>query len=182
MNSWIPSMGVAALLAVGLAAGALAQDVVEARQDSMSAIGDAMKPLRPMFSGEATYDPATVRASADIVAEHAGAPLIALFPEGSRNPDSAALPAIWENWAEFEALANKLGVVAKGLALAADNTEAAAPSGGASMGALMGAAPAPAPDAALTAEALGEKPAAEVFKMVGDTCGSCHSQFREKRS
>lgn len=34
--------------------------------------------------------------------------MLDLFPEGSNEPPSAALPAIWEKWSEFEAAANRL--------------------------------------------------------------------------
>ncbi|MCF3936190.1 cytochrome c [Acuticoccus sp. M5D2P5] len=180
MKTWLASLACAALCATGLASVAVAQDPVEARHEAMEEIGDANRPMRRMFSGEAAYDEATVRDSANLIASLAGDDLIALFPEGSGSPESDALPAIWENWAEFEELAMRLQTVAEGLALAAGNTEAAA-ANETSMGALMGG-PAPAAETEITVQALAEMPASDVFEMLGDTCGACHSKFRAKRN
>lgn len=169
-------------LVVMLGGAALAQDaaaVYEARHDLMEENGKALRAIRDMIRGDAPYDAATVRAHAETIAANAGSTMTALFPEGSLTPDSEALPAIWEDWPAFAALAERLGVTASGLALAADNTgEAGAEQATASAAALMGAAPAPEAQTPQTAEDIGRLPAQEAFAMVADVCGACHADFR----
>jgi cytochrome c556 len=166
----------AAMLAASVTATAHegATGIVKERMDLMSAIGDSTKAMRDMFSGEKPYDADAVRQNARAIAERSGERITELFPEGSTDHTSDALPAIWQDWDEFAALADDLAVTAEGLALAAGNTGAAADTGG-DMGALMGGGTTAQPQ---TAEEIGALPASEAFSMMGDVCSACHTKFR----
>ena len=106
MNQWI-----AAVLVVAVSAGvAFADsDAIKARKDLMKANGDASKPLVPMLKGAAPFDLATVQTALKTYA-NAAEKMPALFPDDSKTGgDTHALPAIWENKADFEARFKKLG-------------------------------------------------------------------------
>ena len=108
------------LLASGVAfSHSGATGVVKHRMDAMSDIAKSMKAIGAMIKGETGFDAATVKASADSIAEHA-ARMPELFPEGSTKKPSEALPAIWEDWARFTTIAQDMGTKGKALAAAAD--------------------------------------------------------------
>ena len=102
------------LLAITTVAGAAAfahsgaTGVVKERMDGMLALGGVVKELNPMMRGQTPFDADRVRAGADVMIAHAGEQMTRLFPEGSDGMPSVALPAIWENWEEFTALAEQL--------------------------------------------------------------------------
>ena len=98
-----------------------ATGIVKERMDAMTAISKANKALGAMFKGEVDYDPEAVQAAALEVKGHAGEAMTELFPEGSDGMPSEALPAIWEDWASFEALAGELATYSQALADAAGN-------------------------------------------------------------
>lgn len=81
-----------------------AEGAVKARMDSMSAIGDANRPLTRMSRGQMDFDLETVRNSASIMAENSMVEVLEYFPEGSAGGVSEALPEIWENWEEFSGI------------------------------------------------------------------------------
>lgn len=88
--------------------GAASADPVEDRQALMKRNGDTMKILGPMAKGEAPFDAAAAAEAFQeqhAVAEELVANLEALFPEGSTEGDTEAAPAIWEDWAGFQATA-----------------------------------------------------------------------------
>ncbi|MGC9330061.1 MAG: cytochrome c [Candidatus Hinthialibacter sp.] len=103
---------VAGLCAAGLAAGAWAHSgamgVVKERMDAMKAMGDAVKRIKPMMTGETAYDAVAVQAAARMIAQEAGTAIVAKFPKGSGGGVSEALPAVWSERARFEALARDL--------------------------------------------------------------------------
>lgn len=78
-----------------------AMGIVKERMDYMKALGDNTKPLGAMFKGEVAYDQATAREHAAHLAE-AAPQMLALFPEGSNDDPSEALPVIWEQWEDFQ--------------------------------------------------------------------------------
>ncbi len=93
---------VAGFLALG-ATGVVAQsDVIKARQDAMKAIGAANKPAAGMLKGVVPFDLATAQNSLKVFSEQAEKSL-ALYPAGSTQGDTAALPAIWAKKADFDA-------------------------------------------------------------------------------
>lgn len=106
--------------AVVLAHGG-ATGVVKERMDLMEGIGERMKSLSKVFKGEVPYDAATVEEAAAHIRDHGGEKVTALFPEGSLDAPTEALPAIWEDWDRFEELSHQLTAYADALVEAADN-------------------------------------------------------------
>ena len=97
--------GLAVIL--GLGAAFAAEDPIAARQELMKGNAAGLKKVVPMIKGAAPFDLATVDAALKQFIETADkAP--ALFPEGSDKGKTHALPAIWQNKADFEARFAKL--------------------------------------------------------------------------
>jgi len=93
---------VAIMLAWGIG-GVLAADVIAERRALMHDDGIAAKKLLDMANGKAPFDLAIAQASLKTLANGAEkSPL--LFPDDSKTGGgTAALPAIWENKADFDA-------------------------------------------------------------------------------
>ncbi len=110
------------LVVVPLAAHAhgKATGIVRERMDLMTAIGDAVKTVAGMVRGTTEFDGERAAAAAREIANHANG-MTALFPADNANQHSEALPAIWDNWTEFEKIANELNVTADKLAISAMN-------------------------------------------------------------
>lgn len=108
----------AALLAASLLALptlALAQnaEVIKERKANFKAMGDAAKPTGAMLKGEADFDIAAVKNAIKVFQEKA-ALQGKLFPDDSKEGEKTeALPAIWENKADFEERFVKLAEAAK---------------------------------------------------------------------
>lgn len=202
----------AALAIAGPAGLALAHGgatgIVKERMDLMDSIGKAMKSVTEMFQGTTDYDADEVRDAASLIANHGGEAMTRLFPEGSIQAPSEALPAIWQDWERFSALAKDLSVYAKALAEAADN-----PRGGEMHGdgpkSPMGMEPGDSPMARSNPmmgggrspmmgggqspmmgggqspmndpEALANMPPDAAFARVTQTCSACHTDFRKKQ-
>jgi cytochrome c556 len=113
------SFGLAAFAAATAIAGfAMAQDdVIKAREALMKDNGAQATIAGQMLKGETPFDAAAAKAAMEKLAANAAA-TPALFPQGSEGGD--ALPAIWENWADFEAKAMALKTAAEAAAAAAD--------------------------------------------------------------
>lgn len=92
-----------------------ATGIVKERMDMMSAIGDEMKLIGNMLRGKASYDAAAVQSAALAISDHA-AEITAVFPPGSLQHPTEALPAIWDNWDEFVELSEKMKMDANALA------------------------------------------------------------------
>ena len=92
-----------------------AEGVVKERMDMMGEIARAMKTIGKMVKGEIAYDAKVAKASALEIFGHMSH-MTEMFPEGSTEKPSEALPAIWEDWDEFVAISDKLKVDAKQLA------------------------------------------------------------------
>lgn len=102
-----------------------ADGIVKERMDMMGEIARGMKTIGAMMKGEAAYDAEMAKASALEIYGHMSH-IAEMFPEGSTEKPSEALPAIWENWDEFVALADKLKADAKTLAEVAGTASSAA--------------------------------------------------------
>jgi cytochrome c556 len=113
-----PLMLRAALLAASLLvipAIAVAQnvDIIKERKKNFEAMGDAAKPTGQMLKGEAEFDIAAVKNAIKVFQEKA-ALQPKLFPDDSKEgAKTEALPAIWENKADFEERFTKLAEAAK---------------------------------------------------------------------
>jgi cytochrome c556 len=105
-------LGLAAL-AVG-ATVVLAQNTaaITARKDAMKALGGAFKDPAAMHKGEAKFDLAKVQASLKSLEATAGKGKT-LFPDDSKDGDTAALPAAFTNKADLFAKFDKLAADAK---------------------------------------------------------------------
>lgn len=165
-----------------------ATGVVKERMEAMSALKEAMKVLTPMMQGKTSYDADLVVRQAKIIGKHSGSELTELFPKGSLEKPSEARPEIWENWSDFQNLANQMSTYSEGLALAAGNglqMAGSTQSGGMMQGGMMGGQSGmmmqggmgQSPDL----EALSQMPADGVFTMVSQACSSCHTRYRVEK-
>jgi cytochrome c556 len=110
-------------IAIGITAVAAQSDPIAARRELMKGIGGQTKTGAAMAKGEAPYDQAKAQAIFASYAE-AAAKAPTLFPENSKTGgDTAALPAIWQNKADFEARFQKFGADAKAAASAVKDAD-----------------------------------------------------------
>lgn len=115
-------------LAAGLALASVAtvsvaqNDPIKEREELMEGIGDAAKVVGPMLQGKAPFDAAKAGEAFTLISKNA-AEFPNHFPEGSDKGKTEALPAIWENKADFEARAKKLSEDAAAAAAAAATGE-----------------------------------------------------------
>ena len=100
-------------IAVGITAVAAQSDPIAARRQHMKDLGAQTKTGAGMAKGEIPYDQTKAEG---IFASYvkAGTEIPSLFPETSKTGgDTAALPAIWANQADFKARADKFVADAK---------------------------------------------------------------------
>ena len=162
-----------------------ATGIVKDRMDAMAEMGKAVKAVTPMMRGEAAYDADVLRQAAATFSRHAGEAMTQLCPEGTGGAPSEAKETVWTQWEEFSELAERLGVIAEGLAGAADNGLMSS-NGGAGMmgnGAMMGNSAmmgggAMMDGGMMTAEQIASMPADGAFTMVTQVCSACHTKFR----
>ena len=110
----------AALLLIG--GTALAQDSIKARKDGFDASKKAMAEIKSLLEGDKV-------AAVGPVAQRMGAfatQVPALFPAGSEKGETKAKPAIWGNFADFEAKSKDFAAAAKALEAAAATGDKAA--------------------------------------------------------
>jgi cytochrome c556 len=110
-------------IAIGITAVAAQSDPIAARKELMKGIGGQTKTGAGMAKGEVPYDQAKAQA---IIASYvdAAAKAPALFPENSKTGgDTAALPAIWTNKADFDGKFAKFGSDAKAAASAVKDAD-----------------------------------------------------------
>lgn len=185
----IQVMGAALALSVSLTSGLVlahgnASGVVKERMELMEAMKESMKSMSDIFSGKADYDAQTIKQAAGVIKENSGTEMTSLFPEGSVHGPSEAKPEIWQEWDRFENMAAQLQRYSKALEKAADNGQvspAGSPAGmmgtdsmmgsNGMMGNMMGSQ-------GPSEEHLSQMPADMVFRMLTDTCSSCHTRYR----
>ena len=92
-----------------------ADGVVRDRMDMMGEIARSMKTIGRMIKGEADYDAEAAQAAALEIYGHMSH-MPEMFPEGSIEPPTEALPIIWQEWDEFVVISDKLKTDAKQLA------------------------------------------------------------------
>ena len=98
-----------AAVALGITAVVAQSDPIAARKALMKGNGDQAKIGAAMAKGEAPFDLAKVQIIFATFADTA-AKAPALFPDTAKTGgDTAALPAIWENKADFDARLAKFG-------------------------------------------------------------------------
>jgi cytochrome c556 len=102
-----------ATLAIGVAAVSAQSDPIAARKALMKANGDQAKIASAMLKGDAPFDLAKAKTALASFQE-AGEKAPALFPDNSKTGgDTAALPKIWEDKADFNARLAKLAADTK---------------------------------------------------------------------
>ena len=94
--------------------GVLAQqgDPIQQRQNLMKNNQEQVRTLTGMARGQAPFNAATAQVALQRIEQNAQQ-VPALFPAGSHQGKTAALPVIWERKADFDARAAKLGQDAK---------------------------------------------------------------------
>jgi cytochrome c556 len=100
------ALAVAALCALG-ATAVMAQDVIAQRKDLMKGNWGAAGPLVRVLRGQAQFNLEQAQTGMQRIADGAMRAQ-QLFPENSKDGPTAALPAIWQNKQEFDALFAKL--------------------------------------------------------------------------
>ena len=100
--------GLFAIVPASLWAHEGAKGVVMERMMAMEQVGEAMKEITAMFRGQKDYDPVELAAKSRLIGGHGGPALTRLFPEGSLEAPTEALPEIWADWTRFQALARDL--------------------------------------------------------------------------
>ncbi len=100
-------------IAIGVTAVVAQSDPIATRKQIMKNVGAAAKTGGGMAKGEAPYDQAKALEIFATFAD-AGAKMPGLFPEDSKTGgDTAALPAIWQNMADFKGKFDKFAADAK---------------------------------------------------------------------
>ena len=98
----------AGALAVGITAALAQAHVIEQRQNLMKQNNAATRTMAGMLRGQVPFDLGQVQAALQTYAR-VGQQVPTLFPEDSKTGhDTRALPAIWQNKADFTAHATKL--------------------------------------------------------------------------
>src|SRR3954454_21441123 len=102
----------AALAAFGVTAVVAQSDPIAARKAVMKENGNQAKISREMIEGKQPFD---LAAAHKVLATFASTvdKMKPLFPDSSKSGDTAALPAVWESKADFEAKMAKLSPDAK---------------------------------------------------------------------
>ena len=92
-----------------------ATGVIKERMMAMESLGKATKRIAGMVNGQTDYDGEELSRLAASVSASGGKPLTELFPHGSLDKPTEALPVIWEKWDRFSELAAALSAQADGL-------------------------------------------------------------------
>jgi cytochrome c556 len=106
----------AAVVAALAATAVVAQsDPVATRRGMMKSVGGANGAITQMLDGKQPFDVAKAKAALMTISDHAGK-IGPHFVAGSHTGETAALPSIWENRADFDAKMAKLSTDAKAAA------------------------------------------------------------------
>jgi cytochrome c556 len=83
-----------------------ATGIVKERMAAMKEMGDAMKVMGDIVKGKRPFEREAFVEGSRVVAKNS--PQIPrLFPEGSGGGKSEALPRVWQEWQQFQALADR---------------------------------------------------------------------------
>jgi len=103
-----------ALAGAAVAHDDVANEAVKARMMLMEGVKTATGTLGGMAKGEIGFDAEKAGTARQALIDHAAA-IPAAFMAPEMDPKSTALPAIWEDWADFEAKAAAMGAAADAL-------------------------------------------------------------------
>ncbi len=122
MRGILPMLILALTLAVGnivsiewAVAHMSATGVVKERMMLMKDISKNMREIASMMKGEADYDSEKISRFASNIASKGGERITKLFPDGSLDEPTEALPSIWQDWAKFKAVSGQLEIAANDL-------------------------------------------------------------------
>lgn len=118
---------------VAVAHTGVKNQAVQARMHGMTMISNNVQVLGTMAKGQVAFDAAIAQQAAQAIADHA-AESVGLFTPKETDPESEALPVIWENFDDFATKAKELQTVAADLAAnvaSLEDVRAAMPSLGA---------------------------------------------------
>ena len=132
-----------------------ATGVVKERMDFMSNLGAAMKSLSKIVKGRVEFDSDKVLELTAQLREHSGTNLTKLFPKGSLDKPTTAIPEIWQNWDKFNGLAESLYQRAKDMSTITQDKSIQ-------------------PEDRIEAMS-------RAFKRVAKICSACHRDFRKKK-
>lgn len=115
----ITRIALAVVAAAFAATAVVAQgDPIAARKGLMKEIAGANRTIGELVDGKQAFDLAKAKGALTTISQNAGK-MTALFPDTSKSGDTAALPAVWDNKADFNAKMVKFSNDAKA---AADKT------------------------------------------------------------
>src|SRR5689334_21330058 len=105
---------VLAVAVAGMAVTAVVaqSDPIAARKALMKENGAQFRVVNEMLQDKRPFDLAAVKKALAIF-QDAAVKVKALFPDTSKSGDTAALPAVWENKADFNTKFDQLGAAAK---------------------------------------------------------------------
>jgi cytochrome c556 len=125
MARWLAALSIGLLAATPAMVGAahehgkLPPGPISDRHELMESQGQQAEAINTAFSvGSEGFDVSIIQRSAQAIAMSAHQ-IPDLFPKGSTDPNSRALPAIWTNWDKFVGLAKQLEDQASSLSNAA---------------------------------------------------------------
>jgi cytochrome c556 len=104
-------LGIAAV-ALGVTAVAAQSDPIAARKALMKENGAQSRVARDMIDGKQPFNLAAAKKVLTTFADSA-TKVQPLFPASSKDGDTAALPAVWEHKADFDAKLTKFGTESK---------------------------------------------------------------------
>jgi cytochrome c556 len=104
-TAWAKAVCAVAAFTVGGVTAWAADDIIKTRQADMKEMGKSLKAIKGII--DAGGNAADVVAPANKIVEVAGL-IPSLFPKGSDQGKTAAMPAIWENWDAFTKHADDL--------------------------------------------------------------------------
>ena len=113
MRKLIPLAIAASLATTAIAHEGVKNAAVKARMQGMSEIGAGMKVIGQMAQGKTEFDQAAAEAALATIRAQS-AMVTTLFQANETDPKSEALPAIWANWADFQAKAQAMQAAADG--------------------------------------------------------------------
>lgn len=128
-----------------------ATGIIKERMDQMEVISKAMKALSEMMKENVAFDGTEGARLATQIGRYGGATLTGVFPQGSLDKPTQALPDIWSDWSRFDALAHEMTLRASRLAISL-----------------------------LTAD-YAPKDFKAQFLGLAKTCKSCHDAFRHEK-
>ena len=119
----ITRIALAAVAAAFAVTAVVAQgDLIAARRGLMKGVGGENRNITEMLDGKQPFDLNKAKAALTTMSANA-AKMPALFPATSKTGDTNALPAIWDNKADFDAKMAKFSADAKAAAGRVTNAE-----------------------------------------------------------